>query len=88
MNEKTLSFEEAYAELEHILERMSSGTVSLEESIQCYERADGLIQLCQKRLNDAEQKIEVLIKNRDGSLALNEKDLPIKEIFNVTALRH
>ncbi len=64
------TFEEAYTRLEEILEKMNSGSVSLDASIKLYEEADQLIQLCQNRLTEAEQKIEVLLKNRDGSLAL------------------
>ncbi|HKY99828.1 MAG TPA: exodeoxyribonuclease VII small subunit, partial [Rhabdochlamydiaceae bacterium] len=64
--ENSLSFELAYQRLEEILEKMNSGKVSLDESLKLYEEADRLISSCNKRLSDAEKKIEVLIKNRDG----------------------
>lgn len=79
--QKVHNFETAYARLEQILEKMNSSTISLDESIKLYEEADKLIAHCQSRLNEAEQKIEVLIKNRDGSLALNEKGEPAKQEF-------
>ena len=75
------SFEASYARLEQILEKMNSGTISLDESIKLYEEADRLILQCQSRLNEAEQKIEVLIKNRDGTLVTGEKDQPLREAF-------
>lgn len=79
--ESGISFESAYARLEQILEKMNSNTVSLDESIKLYEEADKLIVQCQGRLSEAEQKIEVLIKNRDGTLVTGEKNEPMREAF-------
>ncbi|MFI5335120.1 MAG: exodeoxyribonuclease VII small subunit [Chlamydiales bacterium] len=76
------NFEDAYARLEQILERMNSNTVSLDESIKLYEEADKLIQHCQGKLTEAEQKVEILLKNRDGSLQMNEKEQPARQEFN------
>lgn len=70
------SFEEAFTRLEHILERMNSGTVSLDESLKLYEEADKLITICNKRLTDAERKIEILSKNRTGELVLGQDQKP------------
>lgn len=75
------SFEEAYARLEKILERMNSGKAPLDESITLYEEADKLITSCTTRLNEAERKIELLIKTREGELLLNEEQKPIIETF-------
>ncbi len=75
------TFEASYTRLEQILEKMNSGAISLDDSIKLYEEADRLILQCQSRLNEAEQKIEVLIKNRDGTLATGEKDQPQREAF-------
>jgi exodeoxyribonuclease VII small subunit len=76
------SFEHAYARLEQILEKMNSGKVSLDESLKLYEEADLLITACSKRLNEAEQKIETLIKNRQGELELNERGEPLTQSFS------
>jgi len=57
-DEKT--FEVAYERLEEILEKMNSEQVSLDVSLALYEEADKLIGTCQKKLQDAEQKIEIL----------------------------
>ena len=66
MSKKELPFEQAFERLEEILEKMNSGKISLDDSIKAYEEADKLIQQCQKRLDQAEQKIEILVKGRDG----------------------
>ena len=84
-----IPFEKAFTRLEEILERMNSGTISLDESLKLYEEADTLIATCSKRLTDAERKIEILIKNRNGDLTLgadqkpcsNYKILPIQTII-------
>lgn len=66
----TLSFEQAFERLEKILETMNEGKTSLEESLKLFEEAERLMRLCGSRLNTAEQKIEQLIKNRNGDASL------------------
>jgi exodeoxyribonuclease VII small subunit len=78
------NFESAFARLEEILERMNSGSISLDESLKLYEEADALVNMCSKRLNDAERKIEILIKNRGGELALNAEQKPITQDFTLS----
>jgi len=77
------SFEQAYARLEEILEKMNSGKVSLEESLKLYEEADKLITYCTTRLNEAEQKIEILLKNRNGELIVGEQGEPLTQEFSL-----
>lgn len=62
------SFEKAYTRLEEILEKMNSGTISLEDSLALYEEADKLIANCTKRLDEAEKRIQTLVKNREGEV--------------------
>ncbi len=82
--EKEASFEAAFSRLEEILEKMHSGALSLDESIQLYEEADKLIVQCNQRLSDAERKIEILIKNRNGELALGADQKPSTQPFTPT----
>jgi exodeoxyribonuclease VII small subunit len=79
--ESELSFEASYARLEEILEKMNSGKVSLEESLGLYEEANRLITWSNKRLTEAEKKIEILVKNREGDLSLDEKGQPLTQEF-------
>ena len=78
----TLSFEKAFSRLEEILEKMNSGALALDESIHLYEEADSLIQLCNKKLSQAEAKIEMLVKNREGDLQLSSSGMPLTEAFS------
>lgn len=77
MTEKeTFNFERSFARLEAILERMNSGNVSLDDSLKLYEEADGLIGKCADKLKSAENRIEMLIQKRDGTLSLDPKGNP------------
>ncbi|MEI8125444.1 MAG: exodeoxyribonuclease VII small subunit [Parachlamydiaceae bacterium] len=79
-----ITFENAFARLEEILERMNSGTATLDESLKLYEEADRLIGKCNKRLIDAERKIETLIKNRGGELAIGTDQKPMTQDFTAS----
>ncbi len=78
----TPSFERAFSRLEEILDKMNSGSLTLDESILLYEEADKLIQFCSQKLTQAETKIEMLIKNREGDVALNPSGKPLTEPFS------
>ena len=63
------SFEQALAELESLVETMERGELSLEDSLHSFERGVALTRTCQQALQDAEQKIQILLeKNPDGEL--------------------
>lgn len=79
------SFESAYARLEEILEKMNAEKVSLEDSLKLYEEADRLIHWCSKRLTEAEKKIELLMKNREGDLLLDEQGNPQIQPFSISS---
>ena len=79
-----LSFEAAFARLEEILERLNAGTISLDDSLRLYEEADKLIATCSTRLNDAERKIEILVKNRNGELTFGNDERPLVQDYQLT----
>ncbi|HEX2579893.1 MAG TPA: exodeoxyribonuclease VII small subunit [Rhabdochlamydiaceae bacterium] len=76
-----MKFEEAYSRLEEILEKMNSGKASLDDSLKLYEEADKLIVNCQKKLSEAEKKIEMMIKSRSGEVVLDEAGKPTVQAF-------
>lgn len=55
-----VSFEKALEELERLVERMEEGELSLEESLKTYERGVELSRICQRALDQAEQRIQIL----------------------------
>jgi exodeoxyribonuclease VII small subunit len=63
------SFEEALSELEALVERMEQGDLSLEESLQSFERGVELTRTCQQALSNAEQKVDVLTSRQPDAQA-------------------
>lgn len=61
---KSLDFESAIAELEQLVEAMEHGDISLEESLKQFERGIELTRTCQKALQEAEQKVQILTKEK------------------------
>ncbi|OAI03147.1 exodeoxyribonuclease VII small subunit [Methylomonas methanica] len=55
-------FEEAMEELEKLVEQMERGDISLEESLKSFERGIRLTRTCQQALQDAEQKVQILLE--------------------------
>ncbi|OGN66824.1 MAG: exodeoxyribonuclease VII small subunit [Chlamydiae bacterium RIFCSPLOWO2_01_FULL_28_7] len=76
-----INFEKAFERLDEILNEMNDGKVSLDSSLKLFEEANKLIVICQKNLLDAEKKIEILIKDRNGEPEI-ENGEPKKEFFN------
>lgn len=66
--EKTQSFEKALARLEEIAAEMESGELGLEKMVAAFEEGQKLVKLCSSKLNEVEKKIEMLVKNADGSV--------------------
>ena len=56
-----MTFREAMSELDGIVAALESNTLELEDSLARYERGVALLSSLQKRLNDAQQKVEVLM---------------------------
>ena len=64
--DQPLSFEDALSQLESIVETMESGDVPLAELLAKFEEGSRLLKTCETRLKDAEMKIELLKKQKDG----------------------
>ena len=78
-----IPFEAAFERLELILEKMNESAIGLDDSLKLYEEADSLITICSQRLNEAERKVEVLMKNRNGELSIGPDQQPTtKEFFS------
>ena len=69
-----LSFETALAELEQIVARLESGQAPLEDSIRMYERGAALKAHCEKKLKEAELKVEKIVLGPDGPKGVERAD--------------
>jgi exodeoxyribonuclease VII small subunit len=63
------TFEEALSELEAIVRRLEEGTGTLDESISAYERGTALKRHCEKKLDEAQSKIEKIVVGSNGSIS-------------------
>jgi len=63
-------FEDALERLEKIVQEMESGDLPLEEILKKYEEGSKLMQVCTAKLNEAEKRIEILMKDKEGALSL------------------
>ena len=61
-------FEDAFQKLESIVKKLEDGNLSLEESLKAFEEGVRLSRLCSKKLDEAEKKVEILLKDSDGRL--------------------
>ena len=66
------NFEGAMDRLEKIVEQMESGKLPLEDLIVRYEEGMKLVKICQERLANAEQKIEIITRNSAGKAVVQE----------------
>lgn len=65
----TTLFEDSLAELEQLVTQLEQGEVSLEQSLKSFERGVTLTRTCQKALQEAEQKVQILIE-KNGTQTL------------------
>ena len=76
-----VTFEAALKQLEEIVQRLERGELPLEESLKLYEEGIHLSRLCHAKLEEAEGKIELLMKDARGDLVLDEQGRPKKTPF-------
>lgn len=72
---ESLSFEQALGELERIVRDLETGKAPLEESIGAYERGIALKNHCEKKLKEAQSKIEKITISPDGNVKTEPFDI-------------
>ena len=63
--EKSINFKKELDRLNEIVDKISSKTLSLDESLKLYEEGSKIIKMLEKELNDAEKKVEKIIDCND-----------------------
>ena len=63
-----LKFEDALERLEKIVSQLEEGELALDESLKIFEEGIKLSRLCSSKLEEAEKKIEILMKSKEGQL--------------------
>ena len=77
-------FEEAMSRLEELVKRLEGGDLSLDESLEVFEEGRKLSRWCIKKLEEAERKVEVLLKTEAGELEVKPLDFTeeLGELYN------
>jgi len=73
------NFEAALAKLEDIVKKLETGDLPLEQSLKLFEEGVKLSRLCNKRLEEAERKVEILLKDKAGNIAAHPFEEPEEE---------
>lgn len=68
-------FEDSLKQLEDLVERLESGEVSLEESLQDFERGVALVRTLRERLEQAQQRVDKIVEQEGGETAAESMDL-------------
>jgi len=71
------TFEQALSQLEQIVQKLERGELPLEESLRLYEEGIRLSRLCHGKLEQAEGKIEMLMKDARGEAARDAQGRPL-----------
>ena len=73
-------FEKALDRLEKIVGKLEKGDLALEEALKLFEEGTQITRFCSTKLDEAERKVEILLKNKKGQL--KEKPFQIKDDQN------
>jgi len=70
------SFETSLHRLEQIVKKLEAGDLPLDDALKLFEEGINLSQQCQKQLEEAENKVEILLKKADGKVVARKFELP------------
>jgi exodeoxyribonuclease VII small subunit len=70
-----VKFEEAMGRLETIVHQLENGEPTLEDSLSLFEEGTKLADQCRKHLDEAEGKIEILMRQKNGKMKAEPFDL-------------
>ena len=74
-----LKFEEALERLEQIVCQLEEGSLGLDESLKIFDEGIKLTQLCTKKLEESEKKIQILMKNERGERSIQPFEIGEEE---------
>ena len=70
-----MNFEDALAELEQIVRRLEGGQIKLDEAIMSYERGARLKRHCERKLNEAQQRVDRIVIGPEGAIGVEPAKL-------------
>jgi exodeoxyribonuclease VII small subunit len=75
-----VTFEQCLERLEQIVHALEGGTLPLEDSLKVFEEGIALARHCARYLEEAERRVEVLVKDETGNLATRPFRLPADDV--------
>lgn len=79
MPKKEPTFEDALKELESAVESLEAGSLPLDEALKLFEKGLKASNVCRERLEEAKQRVEVLVAESGGDFRLTDLDAPDDE---------
>lgn len=73
MSEKK-TFEQTISELGEIVKKLENGGTPLNEAMELFEKGIGYTKQCNKMLDEAEQKVKILLKTADGEIKAEDME--------------
>lgn len=73
---ENMSFEATIEELDNLVEQLESGDIALDEALKKFERGIALARSGQTKLDEAEQRVKILLRNSDDVPLTEFTDLP------------
>lgn len=80
MKQKNINFEDALMELQNIVSSLEKGELPLDDALDIFKKGVELTKYCNKKLDDAQKKISILIEKENGELS--EESFSIGEVAN------
>ena len=68
MENNEMTFESAVSRLEEIVRKLEGGTAALDDSLALFEEGVKLVKFCNGKLEMAEQKVKMLVSDKDGNM--------------------
>ena len=69
-----MTFEHSLKKLESIVEILESGEVPLDETLKKFEDGMKLVKFCHEKLNEAEKKLKILVKDKNGNFSVEDEE--------------
>lgn len=74
MKDTGKKFEQAMKELEDVVEKLEKGELTLDESVEYFQKGVELSKYCSKKLDETERRITILLEKENGEIA--EEEMP------------
>jgi exodeoxyribonuclease VII small subunit len=74
----SFNFEDAILELEKIVEKLEKGDLGLKDSVEIFKRGIEISNSCNEALEEAEQKINIIIKEKNGEIRMKPFEIEEK----------